>query len=86
MAIAMTDEWIIERFIRLAGPGDDADVYEPWSDYTTGMTKNDALQALEDCSRRWPDYEFRAHRVPVHEKLAADLVARAIESSSAKRR
>jgi hypothetical protein len=41
------------------------------------MTKAVALEALDECQRRWPDYEFRAHRVRIHEKIAADAIARA---------
>lgn len=72
-----TDEWIIERFVRWARPGEDEDLYEPWPGYSKGMPRAVALQALEECARRWPDFEFRAHRVRLHEKLAADAIARA---------
>ncbi|MDR6208149.1 hypothetical protein [Paraburkholderia graminis] len=73
----LTDEWIVQRFIRLARPGEDEDLYEPWPGYSDGMTKAVALKALDECQRRWPDYEFRAHRVRIHEKIAADAIARA---------
>jgi hypothetical protein len=73
----VTDEWIIQRFIRLARQGEDEDLYEPWPGYTVGMTKDVALKALEECEKRWPDFEFRAHRVRVYEKLADEVIDRA---------
>jgi hypothetical protein len=73
----VTDVWIIQRFIRRARPGEDEDVYEPWPGYTNDMTKEAALQALEECEKRWPDIEFRAHRVRLHEKLADEAIQRA---------
>jgi hypothetical protein len=65
-AMQVTDDWIIQRFLRLARQGEDEDLYEPWPGYTHGMTKDQALKALEECETPWPDHEFRAHRVRVH--------------------
>jgi hypothetical protein len=73
----VTDEWVIQRFIRLARPDEDEDVYEPWPGYTTGMSKDAALKALEECEKRWPDFEFRAPCVRLHEKLANEAIQRA---------
>ena len=70
------DDWIVQRFIRLGRPGEDEDLYEPWPRYDTGTSKEAVLLALDECQRRWPDHEFRAHRVRVHEKLASDGIAR----------
>ncbi|KAA0080924.1 hypothetical protein CIW54_22940 [Paraburkholderia sp. T12-10] len=78
--MTVTDEWIVQRFIRLARPGEDEDLYEPWQGYSDGMTKAAALEALVECERRWPDYEFRAHRIRVHEKLASEAIKRARKS------
>ena len=82
MTVPLTDQWIIERFVRLAKPGESEDVYEPWSGYDKAMTQAEAERALDECGRRWPDFEFRAHRVRVHEKLVADAIARARRRSS----
>jgi hypothetical protein len=77
MTVPLTDNWIIERFVRLARAGESEDVYEPWPGYDKAMTQADAERALDDCVRRWPDFEFRAHRVRVHEKIANDAITRA---------
>ncbi len=76
MTVPLTDDWIIERFVRFAKPGEGGDVYEPWPGYDKAMTKEAAEKALDECIQRWPDYEFRAHRVRVHEKMASELFAR----------
>ncbi|TCG01068.1 hypothetical protein BZM26_09965 [Paraburkholderia strydomiana] len=77
MTVPVTDDWIIERFVRLARPGEGEDIYEPWPGYDKAMPQTDAERALDDCARRWPDFEFRAHRVRVHEKIAAEAISRA---------
>lgn len=41
----LTDEWIVQRFIRLARPGEDEDLYESWPGFSDGMTKAIALEA-----------------------------------------
>ncbi|MGF6440686.1 GNAT family N-acetyltransferase [Paraburkholderia youngii] len=71
------DHWIIQRFVRPAKAGEGEDVYEPWPGYDKAMTQPDAERALDECVRRWPDFEFRAHHVRVHEKIAADAIAKA---------
>ncbi|MCY0852543.1 hypothetical protein [Cupriavidus sp. D39] len=75
----LTDEWIVEGFIRLAKPGEDADVYEPWPGYDAPMTQ------LDECAKRRLDLEFRAHRLLVHEKLAREAIRRASEASKDER-
>jgi hypothetical protein len=82
MAGPLTNDWIIERFVRLAKPGEGEDVYEPWPGYDKAMTQADAERALDECGRRWPDLEIRAHRVRGHEKIAADAIARARRGSA----
>lgn len=77
MTASLTDYWIIERFVRLARPDEGEDVYEPWRGYDKGMSQADAELALDECVRRWPDVEFRAHRVRLHEKITSDAIARA---------
>jgi hypothetical protein len=77
MTVPLTEDWIIQRFIRLAKAGEAEDVYETWPGYGTAMTQAAAEQALDECVRRWPDFEFRAHRVRMHEKVAADAIAKA---------
>jgi hypothetical protein len=76
----VTDEWIIQRFIRLARPGEDEHLYEPLPGDATGMTKEATVTALEECGRRCPNDEFRAHRVRAHEQRADEAIARARES------
>jgi hypothetical protein len=82
-AMQVTDDWIIQRFLRLARQGEDEDLYEPWPGYTHRMTEDQALKALAECETRWPDHEFRAHRVRVHEKLASEAVERARKTPDA---
>jgi hypothetical protein len=77
MPVPLTDDWIIQRFIRFARPGEGEDVYEPWPGYDKAMSQAEAERALNECSGRWPDFEFRAHRVRTHEKIANDAIARA---------
>ncbi|MFM0742160.1 hypothetical protein PQQ51_33470 [Paraburkholderia xenovorans] len=77
MTVPLTDHWIIQRFVRLARAGESEDVYEPWPGYDKAMTQADAERALDECVRRWPDFEFRAHRVRVYEKIASDAIAKA---------
>lgn len=77
MTAPLTDDWIIERFVRLARPGEGEDIYEPWPGYDKAMPQADAERALDECVRRWPDFEFRAHRVRVHEKIAVEAISRA---------
>lgn len=74
--VQFTDEWIVQRFVRRARSGEDEDLYEPWPRYDTGNKKEAAL-LLDDCQRRWPEHEFRVHRVRLHEKLATEAIARA---------
>jgi hypothetical protein len=76
------DHWIVQRFIRLGRRGEDEDIYEPWAGYDTGMSKDAALQALDECERQWPEHKFRAHRVRMHEKLASEAIARARASAN----
>lgn len=82
MTIPLSDDWIIQRFVRLARPGEGEDIYESWPGYDRAMSQADAERALDECAHRWPDFEFRAHRIRVHEKVAADAIARARRSAS----
>jgi hypothetical protein len=82
MTVALTDDWIIQRFVRLARPGEDEDMYEPWPGYMEPVSLAQAELALDECVKRWPDLEFRAHRVRVHERLAAQAIARARRPAS----
>ncbi|MGF6971498.1 hypothetical protein OKW43_008593 [Paraburkholderia sp. WC7.3g] len=75
-----TDDWIIQRAVRLRVASDGGDVYEPWPGYTHPMTRDQAVKALEECEARWPEREFRAHRLRLEEKVAADAVDRARRS------
>jgi hypothetical protein len=77
MTVPLTDHWTIQRFVRLAKADEGKDVYGPWPGYDKAMTQADAERALDECGGRWPDFEFRAHRVRVYEKLAADAIAKA---------
>jgi hypothetical protein len=53
MPVALTDDWVIERFVRLAKPGEGEDMYEPWPGYDKAMTQAGAERALDECVRRW---------------------------------
>ncbi|MDR6495981.1 hypothetical protein J2797_005906 [Paraburkholderia terricola] len=75
-----TDDWIIQRAVRMRGARDGGDVYEPWPGYTHPMTRDQAVKALEECEERWPEHEFRAHRLRLEEKIAADAIGRARRS------
>ena len=44
------------------------------------MTRDQAVKALEECEERWPEREFRAHRLRLEEKIAADVIDRARRS------
>lgn len=50
--------WIIQRCI-------DAfkDEYENWPEYSTPMSREQMIEALEECNKRWPKYEFRGHNM-----------------------
>jgi hypothetical protein len=37
------------------------------------------MKALAECEARWPELEFRAHRLRVEEKIAAAATADVIE-------
>lgn len=56
-------EWIIQRLVKLSPTPDIADEYENWPGYTEPMIKEVMLEKLRECSMRWPDHEFRGHRV-----------------------
>lgn len=55
----LMNDWIIERLVRGSNRAQEADVYEPWSGYSMGMSYEQAVRALEECCRRWPTKEFR---------------------------
>lgn len=78
----LTDEWIVQRFVRLAHAGESEDQYEAWPGYASGMARSAALAALKECEDRWPAYEFRAHRLRLDEKLALEAIERARQTSS----
>lgn len=75
----LADDWIIQRAVRIrtASAGDGGDEYEPWPGYTHPMTGDEAMKALAECEARWPELEFRAHRLRVEEKIAAAAIDRA---------
>lgn len=83
---ALTDDWIIQRAVRIRLARDGGDVYEPWPGYTHAMTRDQAVRALEECEERWPEHEFRAHRLRLDEKMAADAIERARRSARAGKR
>lgn len=72
-----TDDWIIQRAVRIRAVSAGGDVYAPWPGYTHPMTRDQAVKALEECEARWPEHEFRAHRLRLEEKVAADAIDRA---------
>jgi hypothetical protein len=75
-----TDDWIIRRAVRIRAVSAGGDVYEPWPGYAHPMTRDQAVKALEECEARWPEHEFRAHRLRLEEKVAADVIDRARRS------
>ncbi len=79
--VHLTNEWIIQRFVRIARVGEDEDLYESWPGYDSAMSQTDAERAINECAQRWPDFDFQAHRVRVHEKIADEAIARARRSA-----
>jgi len=75
-----TDDWIIQRSVRIRVASAGGDVHEPWPGYTHPMTRDQAVKALEECEARWPEHEFRAHQLRLEEKVAADAIDRARRS------
>ena len=75
--MSLTDDWIIQRAVRIRAASDGGDEYEPWPGYTHPMTGDEAMEALAECEARWPELEFRAHRLRVEEKIAAAAIDRA---------
>ncbi len=75
-----TDDWIIQCAVRIRAVSAGGDMYEPWPGYTHPMTRDQAVKALEECEERWPEHEFRAHRLRLEEKVAADAIDRARRS------
>lgn len=59
-----SSEWVIQLVV---GPRDDERPseprYLPWACYTWPMTSDQAMRVLRECELRWPQYEFRAHRI-----------------------
>ncbi|QMI49926.1 hypothetical protein [Burkholderia sp. MBR-1] len=77
------DDWIIQCAIpRQSPPVAGADAYVPWPGYSRPMTADAAVNALLECEDRWPDREFRAHRLTVEEKLTLQAIERARRSSA----
>ena len=63
----MERQWIIQRCLS-AVKGD----YEDWPGYCERlMTRDEMLRVLEECERKWPEYEFRGHNV-VNQKPGGD--------------
>ena len=58
----MTDqkrEWIIQQCVSAV-----ANDYHDWPEYSKRlMTRDEMKTALAECSRKWPDFEFRGHNV-----------------------
>jgi hypothetical protein len=75
-----TDDWIIQRAVRVRVASDGGDVYESWAGYARPMTRDQAVKALEECEERWPEYELRAHRLRLEEKITTDAIDRARRS------
>jgi hypothetical protein len=80
-----TDDWIIQRAVRIRAVSAGGDVYEPWPGYTHPMTRDQAVKALEECEDLWPEHEFRAHRIRLEEKVAADAIDRARRSARSRK-
>jgi hypothetical protein len=62
-------EWIIQRCVNAF-----RNEYEDWRGYCERlMTREEMVQALDECNRRWPEEEFRGHNVahqrPGHDPL-----------------
>ncbi|MFN7096454.1 MAG: hypothetical protein ACK4PR_02675 [Gammaproteobacteria bacterium] len=53
-------EWIVQRCI-------DAwkNIYEDWPGYDAPKTRDEVLEALAECNKKWLEYEFRGHRVKI---------------------
>jgi hypothetical protein len=73
----LTDDWIVQRAVRIRLESEGGNIYEPWPGYAQPMTRDQAFMALEVCKERWPDQEFRAHRVRFEERLTAEAIDRA---------
>ena len=58
----MTDqkrEWIIQQCVSAVENN-----YQDWPEYSKRlMTRDEMKAALAECSRKWPDFEFRGHNV-----------------------
>lgn len=50
--------WIIQRCINAF-----KDEYENWPEYSTPMSREQMIEALDECNEKWPEYEFRGHNV-----------------------
>jgi len=75
-----TDDWIIQRAVRVRVASDGGNVYESWAGYARPMTRDQAVKALEECEERWPEHEFRAHPLRLEEKITTDAIDRARRS------
>jgi hypothetical protein len=75
-----TDDWIIQRAVRVRVASDGGDVYESWAGYARPMTRDQAVKAFEECEERWPEHEFRAHPLRLEEKITTDAIDRARRS------
>jgi hypothetical protein len=73
----LADDWIIQRAVIIGLESECGNIYVPWPRYTQRMTHDQALTALEEYAERWPDEEFRAHRLRPEEWLAAKVIDRA---------
>jgi len=51
-------EWIIQK-CKNAFKND----YEAWPEYDQPMTRDQMLEALEECNAKWPHLEFRGHKI-----------------------
>lgn len=60
-----SDGWIIQRQVTFVADNEDDDVHETWWHYGNGLPRHQALGALQECRGKWPEYEFRVHRVQV---------------------
>jgi len=62
-------EWIIQRCINAF-----RNEYQDWAPYANRlMTRTEMLQALEECSHKWPQYEFRGHNV-LNQRPGSDVL------------
>jgi len=59
-------EWIIQRCINAFN-----NEYEDWTGYCeTLLSRDEMASKLKECELKWPEHEFRGHRILEIEKHA----------------